>query len=209
MTNPDDSSWLLISGLQHWIFCKRQCGLIHVANVWQENALTHAGHALHRRTDTPGYEQRPGIRIARALPLVSNRFGLSGKADVVEFHCQPDSRSWQPYPVEYKHGRPKKDGSDAVQLCAQALCLEEMFDCTLEEGALYYGKTRRRQTVQFDENLRNSTIAAIKGMRRMIEENMLPPPEPGPKCTACSLESICMPETEHLDAHRYLKKAGL
>jgi CRISPR-associated exonuclease Cas4 len=154
-------------------------------------------------------EQRPGIRIARALSLVSNRLGLSGKADVVEFHLHSDGQTWHPYPVEYKHGRPKETVADQVQLCAQALCLEEMFDCVLKEGALYYGKTRRRQTVNLDESLRRITLESIAGMRQMIEQNTLPPPELGPKCAACSLESLCMPETGRLDSHYYLDKAGL
>ena len=148
MYSEDDL--LPLSALQHLYFCERQCALIHVEQVWLENRFTAEGRIMHERVDTGKSEMRGGVRTSFAVSLRSLRLGLVGKADVVEFHRRqsPDGRSaWQPFPVEYKRGRPKKDNCDKIQLCAQALCLEEMLNLRIECGALFYGKTRRRQDV--------------------------------------------------------------
>ena len=133
---------LPISGLQHLLFCERQCALIHLEQVWAENRLTVEGKNMHDRVHEREAESRPGIRIVRALRLRSLRLGLTGMADVVEFHLDSGVRSQGlPFPVEYKRGKPKADYSDSVQLCAQAICLEEMLSCTIPAGALFYGTT--------------------------------------------------------------------
>ena len=150
---------LPLSGLQHLLFCERQCALIHIEQIWNENLYTAEGRILHERVDRGGHETRCRVRIEYGLPIRSLSLGLIGKADVVEFHLQKDG-IWQPYPVEYKRGRPKKAPWDKVQLCAQAMCLEEMLETQIAEGALFYGKTRRRQRVVFDEALRSETKAA-------------------------------------------------
>ena len=140
---------LPLSGLQHLLFCERQCALIHIEQVWAENLLTTEGRIMHEKVDGPDRKSRGDIRIEYAMPLRSLRLGLIAKADVVEFH-RTEGNNWLPFPVEYKHGRPKKDNIDKVQLCAQAMCLEEMLDAEIPEGAIFYGKTRRRQDVTFD-----------------------------------------------------------
>ena len=143
-----------LSALQHYLFCPRQCALIHVEQIWAENAATAEGRLLHERADAGGGETRPGVRIARGLALRSFALGVSGKADVVEFHDARRGERGRPFPVEYKRGKPKSHRADEVQLCAQAICLEEMFDTSIAAGALFYGVTRRRFAVVFDEDLR-------------------------------------------------------
>ena len=147
---------LPLSALQHLLFCERQCALIHVEQLWDENLFTAEGRVIHERVHEQGGESRGNIRIERGLPLRSFRLGLVGKADVVEFHRVTTQR-WQPFPVEFKRGKPKRDDCDKVQLCAQALCLEEMLATVVEAGALYYGRTRRRLDIAFDTGLRDET----------------------------------------------------
>jgi CRISPR-associated exonuclease Cas4 len=142
-----------LSALQHYLFCPRQCALIHVEQMWAEDAATAEGRLLHEKVDAGGGETRPGVRIARSLAIRSLALGVVGKADVVEFH----GRAGRPFPVEYKRGRPKSHRADEVQLCAQAICLEEMFGSAVETGALFYGETRRRSAVTFDADLREIT----------------------------------------------------
>ncbi|VAW34145.1 CRISPR-associated RecB family exonuclease Cas4 [hydrothermal vent metagenome] len=151
----DEDDLLPLSALQHILFCERQCALIHIEQLWVENMFTAQGRIMHERVDRSGGESRGDIRIEFALPLRSLRLGLIGKADAVEFHRQSEGNpAWLPFPVEHKRGRPKKDNCDKVQLCAQALCLEETLSLTIPQGALFYGKNRRRQLVEFDEVLR-------------------------------------------------------
>lgn len=187
---------LPLSALQHLVFCSRQCALIHLEGIWDENVLTVEGHGLHERTHQAGTERRGEIRIARGVRLRSLRLGLSGKADVVEFHPLPDSRL-RPFPVEYKHGRPKAIQCDEVQLCAQALCLEEMLGHSIPAGALFYGQTRRRQDVAFDDPLRQVTEEAARRLHELFASRQTPPPEYGPKCENCSLQDQCLPQTIH------------
>lgn len=202
---------LPISALQHLLFCERQCALIHVEQVWEENRLTVEGRNLHDRVHTQDGETRPGIRIVRGLRLRSLRLGLVGIADVVEFHHDTNSGvkgKGRPFPVEYKRGKPKPDDSDKVQLCAQALCLEEMLGCTITCGALFYGTTRRRLEVEFDEELRNLTARTAARLHSLVEANVTPPAVYLPKCDNCSLFHVCLPKSLHGEGvvQRYLER---
>ena len=179
-----------ISALQHMLYCPRQCALIHNERQWTENRFTAEGRILHERTDAGGRERRGHVTIERSVPLRSLRLGVSGIADVVEIH--DDGR---PYPVEYKRGRPKAHRADEVQLCAQAMCLEEMLAVSVPEGALFYGRNRRRKTVAFDAGLRALTERIAGDTRRMLSTGETPPPEyAASKCDACSLEELCQPQ---------------
>jgi CRISPR-associated exonuclease Cas4 len=183
-----------LSALQHQLFCPRQCALIHVEQVWSENRFTAEGRLLHERTDTPGHEARRGVRTVMSMPLASRALGVSGIADVVELHRGEDG-GWRPYPVEYKRGKPKAHRADEVQLCAQAVCLEEMFGCSLVEGALFYGQTRRRVAVALDEELRGLTAHVADEARKLITIGHTPEPVYDAKrCGACSLIDLCRPK---------------
>lgn len=180
-----------LSSLQHYAFCKRQCALIHIEMVWEENVLTAEGRVMHENVDLVRTESRGDLKIQYGLPIRSLKLGLIGKADVVEFH--KSGTMWLPYPVEYKHGGPKKNLCDKIQLCAQAICLEEMMSLEIKEGALFYGKTRKRLEVAFDDFLRNETEKAAKEVRTLIENGTTPPAEFSPKCNQCSLFNLCLP----------------
>jgi len=187
-----------LSALQHYLYCPRQCALIHIERIWSENRFTAEGRLLHDKADQPAVEKRKGIRTVTAMPLANEALGIAGVADVVEFHATAQGE--QPYPVEYKRGKPKAHRADEVQLCAQALCLEVMFGKPCAEGALYYGKTRRRQTVLFDQALRTLTLQVIAETRALIESGKTPSAEYNAKrCDACSLIDDCQPK---LLAHR-------
>ncbi|MBM4055463.1 MAG: CRISPR-associated protein Cas4 [Planctomycetes bacterium] len=188
--NEDDL--IQLSALQHFVFCKRQCALIHIEQLWNENQFTAEGRILHDKVDTADRESRGNIRIEYGVPLRSLRLGLIGKADVVEFHRQGDT--WHPFPVEYKRGKPKADNCDKVQLCAQAMCLEEMLNCAINEGALFYGTTRHRQGVIFDTALRTETEETARNVHELIRSGITPKPEYSKKCKSCSLVELCMPK---------------
>lgn len=190
----DDDLLVPISTLEHWSFCGRQCGLIHLEGLWAENARTVEGQQLHEKVDLPGMEQRPGVRLARALALKSDRHGLVGKADLVAFYDDPVYPcTGRPFPVEYKRSARNTFRHAELQLCAQALCLEEMLSVTVPAGALYFGASRRRREVVFDDLLRLETIAVVEQIHAMLREGRTPPPEPGPKCEQCSLQDLCLP----------------
>jgi len=191
MHNEDDL--LMLSALQHLLFCPRQCALIHIEQLWVENRLTAEGRLMHERVHKAGRESRTGKRIEYDLPLRSLELGLSGRADVVEFY--KDGHGWQPYPVEYKRGKAKRDDSDKVQLCAQALCLEEMLDVCIDKGALFYGKNHRRLEVVFDPRLRQITQDAALELHELFRLRETPKPKYSKKCQSCSFESICLPKT--------------
>ena len=192
-----------ISALQHLAFCERQCALIHIEGVWQENKLTAEGRGLHDRAHESEVEVRPGIRLVRGLRLRSLRLGLTGQADVVEFHTANQAGNstqltglqgwWQPYPVEYKRGKPKSNRCDEIQLCAQAMCLEEMLQVSIAEGALYYGKPRRRTGVNFSLGLREETERMAARLHQMMASGRTPAAVLEPKCKQCSLIDICLP----------------
>lgn len=188
-----DATLAPLSALQHLAFCPRQCALIHLEGAWAENALTAEGRVLHERVDEAPGETRRGVRVARGVALRCGRLGLIGKADVVEFHARRGGPP-VPYPVEYKRGKPKPHDADRVQLCAQALCLEEMLGTPVPRGALFYGQPRRRDEVVFDASLRARTEAAAAALHALLAAGVTPPPEPGPKCRSCSLEPFCLPD---------------
>lgn len=200
----DEDDLLPISALQHLAFCERQWGLIHLEGIWEENCLTVEGRHLHNRVDSPETEVRGDVRIARGLRLRSLRLGLTGKADVVEFHRLPEEQNsgmrlsgvqglWRPVPVEYKRGKPKPDHTDEVQICAQALCMEEMMATAVPEGALFYGRTRRRYDVVFDDTLRLKTEMLCARLHELTKAGKTPQAEYGRKCRSCSLLNSCMP----------------
>ena len=205
MFSEDDL--LPISALQHLLFCERQCALIHIEQVWEENRLTAEGRVLHERVHERENETRRDVRIARALRLRSLALGLIGQADVVEFHQDLKSeisnlksdpkvpQAPRPFPVEYKRGRPKSNRCDEVQLCAQALCLEEMLGTEVTAGALFYGVTHRRHDVAFDGELRALTSRTAERLHVLIESGVTPPAEYSAKCEQCSLKDSCLPAT--------------
>ncbi len=187
MTPAEEDALIPLSALQHYLFCPRQCALIHVEQLWAEDGATAEGRLLHERTDAGKPDRRAGMKTLRALSIRSARLGVTGKADGVEMHGAT------PYPVEYKRGRPKTHRADEVQLCAQAICLEEMFGVAVPEGALFYGETRRRMVVPFDPALRTLTATVAADTRRMITAQITPPPVYTPACEKCSLQDICRP----------------
>lgn len=187
-----EADLLPISALQHLLYCDRQCALIHVERLWVENRLTAEGRLLHRRADSGRSEKRPSARTTRGVPLRSLTLGLFGVADVVRWPTSPNSND-PPVPIEYKRGRPKANDCDRVQLCAQALCLEEMTGLAIPKGSLFYGRTRRQVAVPFDAALRETTLLAIQKLRRIIDGRITPPAEPGKKCDRCSLKPVCLP----------------
>jgi CRISPR-associated exonuclease Cas4 len=192
MTYSDDDL-IMISALQHYVFCPRQCALIHIEQVWSESGLTAEGRIMHEKVHDEGNESRGAVRIARGVPLRSLRLGLVGVADVVEFR-KVGKGAWQPFPVEYKRGKPKPDHCDAVQLCAQAMCLEEMLSVAVPEGALFYGRTRRRADVVFSDSLRSETEQTAEKARDLIMKGVTPLPVYAKRCESCSLIGDCMPK---------------
>lgn len=219
-TDFADEDLLPLSALQHWVFCERQCALIHLEQAWVDNAFTVQGTHLHEKVDSAPGELRDGVWTARGVGLRSQRLGLVGKADAVEFHPvepRPPPAGgvallgreglYRPYPVEYKRGRPKTGHrADEVQLCAQALCLEEMLGVEIPEGALFYGRTRRRKTVSLDNELRRLTEEAAWAVRAMLTGGVTPPAELAPKCEHCSLFAICRPDSVARSAVAYLER---
>jgi CRISPR-associated exonuclease Cas4 len=190
----DEAEPLPLSALQHWAYCARQCGLIHLEQAFDDNLHTQRGQAVHAQVDKPGVEERKGLRIQRALPVWHDALGLIGKADVVEF--EPDGT---PYPVEYKHGSRHKAADiaacDDVQLAAQAICLEEMTGRVVTNGALYYASSKRRRTVQVTPELRARVLETIRAVRAMLASGRLPPPtQDVRRCKGCSLRERCQPE---------------
>jgi CRISPR-associated exonuclease Cas4 len=203
-----ESDLLPLSGLQHLSFCDRQWALIHVEQQWAENRLTAEGREMHERAHEQRGEWREGVRISRGLAVRSLRLGLSGKLDVVEFHPQGNGPPI-PLPVEYKRGRPKPDRSDEVQLCAQALCLEEMLGVQVPCGAIFYGQPRHRMEVRFDASLRAETEATAARMHTLYDAHATPAAEYSRKCDRCSLLELCLPEVagEHRSAKSYLRRS--
>jgi len=187
------------------MYCTRQCALIHIEQLWGENVFTAEGRIMHDKVDTADRESRGSVRVEYGVPMRSLGLGLIGKADVVEFHKMDDEK-WIPFPVEYKRGKPKIDDCDKVQLCAQAICLEEMLKVEITHGALFYGQTRRREEVVFNEKLRHETEDAAKKVHELIESQMTPKPEYSKKCKKCSLYELCMPKVSR-KASNYLMRA--
>jgi CRISPR-associated exonuclease Cas4 len=178
-----------LSALQHWIYCPRQCGLIHLEQAFEENIHTARGQAVHHLVDTPGYEIKSGVRVERALPVWSDRYNLIGKADLVEFH--PDGAV---YPVEFKHGAKRQKLHDDIQLAAQAICLEEMMGRPVPAGAIFHATSHRRREVAVTSELKRLVIETAEAIRSMLNSEKLPPPINDARCRECSLKDICQPE---------------
>lgn len=196
-----ESDFIMLSALQHYMYCPRQCALIHLEQAWVENRFTAEGRVLHDRADSGEMNRQGRVRTVRTLPIRSLRLGLSGQADVVEFHEDGTA-----FPVEYKRGKPKGNRCDEVQLCAQALCLEEMLNVEISEGALYYGQKRRRRTVIFDAELRQLTEKTVGRVHELFGSGKTPWAEYSKKCDQCSLLATCLPKscTAGRSARKYL-----
>ena len=197
--NVDEPAAIPLSALQHWCYCPRQCALIHVEQVFADNLHTLRGQAVHKQVDQPGVETRAGVRVERALPVWSDRLGLIGKADVVEFESDG-----APYPVEYKHGSRNKAAwiaaCDDLQLAAQALCLEEMTGKPVPAGALFYATSKRRREVRISVDLRQRVEDATAAVRALIQAGILPLPANDARCEKCSLREICQPAVRPVPA---------
>jgi len=206
MTYAEDDL-IMISALQHYVFCERQCALIHIEQIWDENLMTAEGRIMHEKVHEQDRESRGKVRIEYGIPLRSLRLGLVGKADVVEFH-RLDKDTCQPFPVEYKRGKPKPNHCDLIQLCAQAMCLEEMLSVSVPSGAIFYGRTRHRLDVAFDEVLRKETEEAAKRAHELIASGITPPPVYEKRCESCSLIKECLPKAIEKSSAvtRYLKR---
>lgn len=178
-----------LSALQHWAYCPRQCGLIHLEQTFEDNIHTARGQAVHQLVDMPGYEMKAGVKVERSLPLWSDRYGLIGKADLVEFH--PDGTI---FPVEFKHGRKRQKVHDELQLAAQAMCLEEMLGRPVPRGAIYHASSRRRREVVIAPALRRLVEETIAAIRAMLASGAVPPPANDGRCRECSLKDLCQPE---------------
>lgn len=203
-----EEDFLMLSGIQHYAFCKRQWALIHIEQQWQENVHTVVGELFHKKAhDKFSYEKRGDVIITRGLPIRSRELGISGECDIVEFQEKENGISlfgrtgtYQPYPVEYKKGSPKNTEADILQLTAQAMCLEEMFSISVCEGALYYGEIRRREAVEISDELRNTVHRMVEDMHRLFTKGHTPKVKWGKGCNACSLKEICLPRMGKLSS---------
>lgn len=202
MTYPEDE-YLLLSGIQHFKFCRRQWALIHIENQWAENFRTVSGEIMHEKVHDKGFfESRGDLIVTRGMNVSSSELGVSGECDALEFHrvfeggipLKGRGGLWRPYPVEYKRGKPRDDTGDALQLCGQAMCLEKMLCCNIPEGALYYGELRRRKTVLFTPELRDEVKSALKEMHELYRRGYTPKVKPTKACNACSLKELCLPK---------------
>ena len=201
MIAPDNP--IPLSALQHAVYCLRQAALIHIERLWEENLFTAQGQGLHQAIDEPGARKRRGVRRVSSMPLASSRLGIAGVADLVEFF----DGSPTPFPVEFKRGKPKPHRADEVQLCAQALCLEEMFGMPVSEGALFYAETKRRQTVEFTADLRALTEETIHALAELFASGVTPPADySAGKCRACSLVELCRPKAGARSAKAWMER---
>ena len=212
--NEDD--FLQISGIQHFKFCRRQWALIHIENQWAENSRTVDGALMHENAHDKGFRESRGNRIiTRGMNIHSHTLGVSGECDVIEFLKSENGIPlkefeglWQPYPIEYKRGSSSERIADRLQLCCQAMCLEEMFCCEIDKGALYYGETRRRTEIFFDKNLRNEVHENLSQMHDFFHRGHTPKVKPTKSCNACSLKDLCLPKLmNRLTVADYIKKS--
>lgn len=204
----DEENLISISSIQHYVFCKRRAALVFLEKQWSDNLATTEGSHLHRKTERAKSEWVDGVLITRSLPVHCLQLGLYGITDVVEFHpCPSDTDTpfrvslprmqghFKPFPVEYKRGKLRHEEGFIQQLCAQVLCLEEMLETRIEEGAIFYGKTRRRFSVQFNEKLRQKTCKTIADLHELFRRQITPIAEEQPKCQKCSLYDLCLPQS--------------
>ena len=213
----EDDQMLMLSGIQHYMFCPRQWALIHIEQQWSENRLTAEGQLLHQNVDNPSYRQKNGgVITLRSVHIASHTLGLFGITDAIELlpsDCSDDAIThprypgfWKPYPIEYKRGHRKPDERDEVQLAAQVICLEEMYGIHIPEAALFYHETRHRETVSIDEHLRQLTYELSEAMHQTFERGFTPKAEERRECRSCSLIDICAPElTKKTSVSYYLK----
>lgn len=216
MYNDDDM--LMLSGIQHFRFCPRQWALIHIDQQWEDNVLTMEGHLQHKRVDDPFYRQKCGDYISlRSVSIASHQLGLYGVSDVIELHPTEDESNsikhpkypglWLPYPVEYKHGRPKMHEVDAVQLAAQTMCIEEQYGISISYGAFFYAEIRQRVEIEIDEGLRQIVEECAKRMHEVFSSGCIPPAMQGKHCKRCSLSDVCLPQmSECAKVSYYLNK---
>jgi CRISPR-associated exonuclease Cas4 len=199
-----EPDWLMISALQHYAYCPRQFALIHIEQVWEENHFTAHGRLLHERVDSYESEQRGDVRYERSISVLSNSLRLKGKLDLLEVSGKPATSY---YPVEYKRGKPKVEDWDRIQLCAQALCLEEMRDVNIDSGALWYWQVRKREPVLLDASLRTLTHKTIESAHALLDTGETPKPTTHKlRCRACSLHDLCEPQTFRKDhSRRYIE----
>ena len=211
MSNEEE--YLLISGIEHYLHCPRQWALIHLEDQWQENYLTADGRVMHKRAHNEQLrELRGDILTVRGLHIKSDRLQIQGVCDVVEYHRSPDGiqlthtdGNWHPYPVEYKRGSRTVNDCARAQLCAQAICLEEMHQCTIEQGAVYYGQEGRREVVQFTPQLRELVSSTLDAMRQLYRSAKTPPAKDEPSCRSCSMVELCLPKLVELrEVAKYL-----
>lgn len=188
-----------ISALNQFVFCPRRCALMHIEGIWSDNEHTAKGTILHKNADERGYESEGNAKLLRALPLYSVKHGLSGKADVVE-QCGKEI-----IPIEYKKGKRREFDNDDIQLCAQGLCLEEMFQTEVKRGFIYHASSRRRREVMIDENLRGETINTIEAVRKLLQTETIPAAELKPRCNGCSLRGTCLPELSDANHRKNLE----
>ena len=213
-----DEDMLMLSGIQHFMFCPRQWALIHIDQQWEENRLTAEGQLLHINVDNPSYRQKNVETITlRSVAIASKELGLYGVSDAIELHPVIDGQNgishksypgtWLPFPIEYKRGKPKRTSIDEVQLAAQAMCLEEMYGIQIESGALYYGETKHREVVSIDQELRSLTIKCAKEMHHIFCTGIIPKADKDKQCRSCSLVDICLPNMNSWSkVSSYLKK---
>lgn len=213
-TGYDEENYLNMAGLQHFAFCRRQWALIHIEQQWQENLRTVEGQILHERAhDGRIPEKRGDIIVSRGMAVFSRALGINGVCDVVEFHKSKDGVKivgreglYKVFPVEYKRGKPKENDCDALQLCAQAMCLEEMLLCTIPEAYLYYGETNHRTRIELSENLRSQVVSMLKEMHALYDRRYTPKVKVSKSCNACSLKDICIPKLcRNLSVSQYIK----
>lgn len=210
-----EDEYLMLSGIQHFSFCRRQWALIHIEQIWQENLLTTEGRIVHERVHDPAFnEKRRDLLVIRGMNVHSAELGVSGQCDVVEFHRDDQNgvhlhgrkELWQPFPVEYKHGTIKTSDADRLQLCCQAMCLEEMLVCTIRRGWLYYNEIRKREEVEFTIELRNSVKTMLSEMHQYMQKGYSPRPHKTKACDSCSLKNDCLPELEkHSSVSKYIE----
>ena len=211
-----EDDYLMISGIQHFKFCRRQWALIHIEQQWAENVHTVMGELMHKKAHDPYVnEKRKGVIITRALPVSSSLLGISGECDVVEFHEKEDGIKlfghrgfYDIYPIEYKKGKPKQTEEDILQLTAQTMCLEEMFSADISEAALFYGETRRREPVRITDEMREQVKEIVAEMHQYYTRKYTPHVKTSKKCTSCSLKDICIPKLEKAGSVRnYMRHA--
>lgn len=210
-----EEDYLMISGIQHFIFCRRQWALIHIEQQWKDNYLTAEGEVMHQNAHKDDFmEKRPGILITRGLRVASSALGMTGQCDVVEFRDNPEGVPiyghrglWDVIPIEYKRGKDKEDISDISQLCCEAMCLEEMLGCEISYGYLYYHKIRRRRKVELDQGLRDGVRKITEEMHEYFRRGYTPKVKPSKKCQSCSMKELCLPRLcRNISAKEYLKR---